>query len=72
MFHDASYTYTYILGCAKTLNAVIIDPVLEMVWRVVNKAVNRIHSDAYCCAETCKLLSKACKLIKCGITTFCE
>jgi len=56
MFHDASYTYTYILGCAKTLNAVIIDPVLEMVWRVVNKAVNRIHSDAYCCAETCKLL----------------
>nr|CAB3243873.1 persulfide dioxygenase ETHE1, mitochondrial-like [Phallusia mammillata] len=33
LFHDASYTYTYFLGCAKTRKAVVIDPVLEMVDR---------------------------------------
>ena len=33
LFDNTSYTYTYILGDAKTREAVIIDPVIEMVER---------------------------------------
>ena len=33
LFEKESSTYTYLLGCRKTRNAVLIDPVLETVDR---------------------------------------